>query len=235
MDRPWYLERAQQRLLQSPNRRRILERIRAVPGIHMRRLSRDLRIVVGTLEPHLRSLERIQLIVSHKEGRRRSFFAKDQIDVQDVRLLSVLRNRTWRKILVEILNEPGLTFGSLAQRVPRRASTTSYHLRRLQALGLVERAKVGRYAFLRLREPDLVRRLLDAYRPTYRGLYGYNQRLDPARGAAGPSAADVRADDVFRFLLNRALVANAEPTLRRAVPSRKEAGEPRLRPLARTA
>lgn len=222
MERPWYLERAQQRLLQSANRRRILERIRAVPGIHMRRLSRDLAMAVGTLGPHLRSLEQVQLIVSHKEGRRRSYFARDQIDAKDVRLLHVLRNRTWRKILLEILNEPGLAFGSLARRMPQRTSTTSYHLRRLKALGLVERAQVGRYAFFRLNQPERVRALLDAYRATYRGLYGYTQRLEAVRVGRAPAAAD-GADDVFQYLLHRTRLTDPSQAVR---PVRPAAGDP---------
>ncbi|MBI2078521.1 MAG: helix-turn-helix domain-containing protein [Euryarchaeota archaeon] len=195
------LTRIQTHLLSLENRRRILQRIHDLPGIHLRRLGRELGLAIGTVEPHLHLLEQYGLVLSHLEGKRRSYYAKEQVRPEDLPLLHHLRHRTWRKLLVDLLAEPGLTFSALSKRLPCRPSTVAYHLERLVRAGLVARTAVGRNAFYEVADTARMERLLSLYGSTFRGLVGRQQDLVPPDR---PSLAASEADDaVFSSLLSR--------------------------------
>jgi DNA-binding MarR family transcriptional regulator len=162
--------RIQEVLLTLDSRRRIYERIQAVPGIHMRRLARESRVAIGTLEHHVRMLERHGLVRCHKEGTRRAYFAVQAVDEADVRGLFLLRNRKWRPILLELLSRPGQTFEQLHVRLALNGSTLAYHLRRLCEHGALERTSIGRSSLYHLKDPDRLKRLFATYAKTFRPL-----------------------------------------------------------------
>ena len=194
------LSRIQNHLLSLDNRRRIFQRIRALPGIHLRRLARELGLAIGTLEPHLHLLEQYGLVLSHLQGKRRSYYAKDQVRPEDLPLLHHLRHRTWRKLLVDVLAEPGLNFSALAQRLPCRPSTVAYHLERLVTAGLLARTTVGRNAFYEVVDAARIERLLGLYGSTFRGLTGRRQDVVPPDALVD---MDSKGDPAFLHLVAR--------------------------------
>lgn len=191
-------ERVREALLALASRRRIYERIQAVPGIHLRRLARESRVAVGTLEHHVRMLERHGLVQCHKEGTRRAYFALEGVDEADVRGLFLLRNRKWRPILLELLAVPGQTFEELHQALAVHGSTLAYHLRRLCEHRALDRTSVGRSSLYHLREPERLKRLVTTYRSTFRGL--------------GPAPAPVVSSGPLQFLLARLPPPEPRPT-----------------------
>jgi DNA-binding transcriptional ArsR family regulator len=94
------------------------------------------------------------LIFHYKGARRKTYYARENVDPGDVPYLHALRNRIWRKVLLDVLNEPDIGFGDLAARMHCSASTSAYHLRRLLSMGLLQRTAVGRNAYYRLAEPE---------------------------------------------------------------------------------
>jgi DNA-binding transcriptional ArsR family regulator len=188
-------QRIQRKLLEAPIRARIYERVVRVPGIHLRRLVRDLELAMGTVEHHLHLLERHALIFHYKGARRKTYYARENVDPGDVPYLHALRNRIWRKVLLDVLNEPDIGFGDLAARMHCSASTSAYHLRRLLSMGLLQRTAVGRNAYYRLAEPERVRALIEAYRSTYRGLVGDRQHVGKQE--------EPTPQTIFEYLLRR--------------------------------
>lgn len=81
----WTRERIQRRVLALPSRRRIFEHIRDTPGVHLRRICRDLEMGVGNVEHHLHQLEKHDLIVSHKADKRKTFYVAGQVAEEDRR------------------------------------------------------------------------------------------------------------------------------------------------------
>lgn len=134
----------QRLLLHLPNRRRVFDAITARPGAHVRWLSRHLGLALGTVEHHVRQLERHGLIFSHQAGRRRTYYATGQVDIQEAPLWHALRKPLWATLLRGLLRHEACAVTELAAAVGLPRTTASYHLRRMQEQGLVQRFRVGR-------------------------------------------------------------------------------------------
>jgi DNA-binding transcriptional ArsR family regulator len=152
----WDPKRIQRRLLQLETRRRIYETVQRVPGIHLRRLVRDLGFGLGTVEHHLHVLERHGLLRSHVLGAgRRAFFVADAQAHADPELWMALRTPSNRRILEALFEDPDLAPAEIAARLRLSAATISYPLQRLVGWG------IGRGRIHQIADPDGVRRLLD--------------------------------------------------------------------------
>lgn len=151
-------------LLRVPKRRTVFEAIVACPGTHARRLSRDLGMALGVVEHHVRHLERHGLVYAHQAGRRRTLYAVGHVSPEDAPVLHLLRKPTWCRMLVALARaEHGVT--ELASALSLPPAMVSYNLRRLRALGVLGHVRAGREAAYYLREPERVRRLLEAVQP----------------------------------------------------------------------
>ncbi len=158
-------QEAQQRLLlRVPKRRRIFEAVVAFPGTHARRLSRELAIALGVVEHHIRLLERHRLLFAHQQGRRRTLYAVGHVAPEDAQVIHMLRKPHWG-LLLHALVEREQGVASLAAEVGLPPAATSYHLRRLRTLGLLDHVRAGRESAYLVRDPVRVRRLLAALRP----------------------------------------------------------------------
>lgn len=193
-------EEAMQRLLlRVPKRRRIFEAVVAFPGTHARRLSRELGIALGVVEHHVRLLERHRLLFTHQQGRRRTLYAAGHVAPEDAQVIHMLRKPHWG-LLLRALVEGEQGVASLAAEVGLPPAATSYHLRRLRTLGLLEHVRAGRESAYLVRDPVRVRRLLAALRPeatqaapdpAFAGLVLRAQMVHADLRAAGPGKAGV--------------------------------------------
>ncbi len=161
----WTRERIQRRVLELPTRRQIYEHIRDTPGVHLRRICRDLEMGVGNVEHHLHQLEKHDLIVSHKADKRKTFYVAGQVAEADRRWIHVLRKARPRRIVRGVLAHPEANTAELARRLDIERSTVSYHLNRLRERGLIERIVVGREHLHQVSDEERVRRLLDLQEP----------------------------------------------------------------------
>jgi predicted transcriptional regulator len=154
-------------LLALATRRRIYRRIQEAPGLHFRALQRDLSLSVGTLEYNLYQMERQGLVVVREEAGFKSYFPRDELDRRDRDVLHYLRQRTTRRLALEITEQPGIRFQELRARLGILPSALSHQLRRLVQAGIVEEERVGREKAYRCLEPERVRRLVVQYRATF--------------------------------------------------------------------
>lgn len=171
-------------LLQLPNRRRVYEAIVASPGLHGRRMARDLEMALGVVEHHLRQLTKHELVFFHEMGRRRTYYAVGHVEPEDARWIHALRKPNWGALLERLARDEAAV-GGLAQQVDLPPQTVSYHLRRLHAAGLVNHVKVGRESVYGLADSPRVARLIAAYHPEAQAsvpdacLEGLVQRAQP--------------------------------------------------------
>ncbi len=92
----------------------LLERIRSLPGISFGSLQRSLGLNKGTLEYHLRFLEKKREVFSRKTGRMRTYYSSSHDPSRTVGWEGILPEQ--RKVLEMIRSEPGLTPDQLLQR-----------------------------------------------------------------------------------------------------------------------
>lgn len=154
-------------LLELDTRRRIYEHVCQVPGAHLRKIQRDLEMPLGTLEYHLRQLEKYEMVVTRDDGRFKAYFPTEGMDRRDRDFLYYLRQEMPRKLALEIADQPGIGFQELKEKVPVSGSTVSFHLKKLIEAGIVADEKVGRKKIYRAPEADRIRRIVVRYRKSF--------------------------------------------------------------------
>lgn len=160
---------AAEELLTVENRRRIYERIHAMPGIHLRQIQRDLNISMGTLEYHLRRLELEGIVVTRETNRFKSYFTIGELDRRDKDYLYYLRQPMPRRIAREISKRPYTPLKLLIETMPVAPSTLSFHLKKLVRCGMIKEFTRGRTKFYELANPVRMSRLLERYGPLFDG------------------------------------------------------------------
>ncbi|MFQ6126090.1 MAG: winged helix-turn-helix transcriptional regulator [Candidatus Heimdallarchaeota archaeon] len=131
-------------LLLNPIRRRIYEVVCESPGIHCYRIASELATSQGTLDWHLRKLEKEGLINSTKFGGKRIYYPRKLSSVESARALAALRSKTAQAIFRLVINTPGMNQQEIANMVGVHHDTVRYHLTQFEKVGLVERFRDGR-------------------------------------------------------------------------------------------
>ncbi len=147
-------------LLRQPTRGAIYDAIRLAPGSHVRALSRTLDLALGTVEHHVRQLEKHALVFAHQNGRRRTLYASEDVDTRDAAILHAMAKPLWADILRALRDNPEVGVATVARELGIPASSLSHHLGRLRQQGLVEQHKVGRESIYLLTDPIRLQRHL---------------------------------------------------------------------------
>ncbi len=147
-------------LLRQPTRALVHAAIQRVPGTHVRALSRHLDLALGTVEHHVRQLEKHGIVFALQTGRRRTLYVAGEVDVRDAQVLHVLAKPVCAAVLRGLLERPEIGVADLALHLDLPASTLGHHLRRLKEQGLVVHHQVGRESIYLVLEPVRIKRLL---------------------------------------------------------------------------
>lgn len=153
-------------ILEVESRRRVYQFIRDNPGTHMREIRRRLEMTLGNLEYHLRYLERHDMISVQDNGYKR-YFIKQEIGIQDQKLLSLLRQKIPRRVAIFLLQNPESSHQEIHETFDVAASTLSYHIGKLVDAGLVEKQREGRYNIYSVADENVVARALVAYQESF--------------------------------------------------------------------
>jgi predicted transcriptional regulator len=121
---------------------------------------------MGQLEYHLRFLEE-QGLVGAKEDRYYKRFFPSDMGATERRLLSALRQEMPRRIVLLVLETPGMDHRTIQERTGLGASTLSFYMRDLIKKGLVERRREGRRSLYVVLDVDRVVKVLITYRPSF--------------------------------------------------------------------
>lgn len=132
-----------QEVLEHPGRQEVYERVKASPGISFVQLAEQVSFGQSTLNYHLRVLEKNEFIASVKDGRYLRFFDRQAGSYAGHRkhAVSALRNETSAAMARHIRAHPGVVQRDLAAAFGVTASTVNWHVTRLEAAGLVTRAR----------------------------------------------------------------------------------------------
>jgi len=115
----------------------ILEQVTKMPGIRYRELLRQTRLANGTLEYHLKMLEKSYKIkVERQEGRRAQYYPINFSSVE-AKIIGYIRNNVARQIVHFILSHDLCTFAEIVDHAKKAPSTVSWYLKRLSEAGIV--------------------------------------------------------------------------------------------------
>jgi predicted transcriptional regulator len=151
--------------LELATRRRLYGVVKEYPGIHVREAARQMRTSMALVEYHLALLREHGLVtVSKEDGYARLYPADAPAPGPGEReQLGLLRQRLPLRITLTLLDDGPTKHKELADALGLGKSTLSFHLRKLEAAGLVARDAEGRFA---VKDAPRVLRLLLAFPPT---------------------------------------------------------------------
>ncbi|MHB8634596.1 MAG: winged helix-turn-helix transcriptional regulator [Thermoplasmatota archaeon] len=166
-------------------RRRVFTLVQRHPGLHQSELARQLGISEPAAEHHLHHLTRAGLLQRAQEGRFVRYFAAVQGTVAagavpsgERKLVALLRQAKPLEIVANLLQEDWVTMGSLARRVALSPGAVTYQVRKLEAVGVVERVPAGPERRVRLVDRARLIEVLLAYEPPADLVAGFESLWD---------------------------------------------------------
>jgi predicted transcriptional regulator len=149
------------------NRKKIFDYISNNPGVHLRKISRDINIHLSTLRYHLDYLEEEGLISSKKEDNLRIYYASGKLNPLEKILTPLLQQKRFRDIIIALIEAPDLTSSQLAQKFSLSPSTTSKYMNILEKRDIVSHEKIGREKRYRIKDEGGVVKLLITYKKSF--------------------------------------------------------------------
>jgi predicted transcriptional regulator len=148
-------------------RKRIYEYIADNPGVHFRELQRSLGMPVGSLEYHLRYMEKRELVSSRNDAGYSRYYSRNRYDPEAKSIIAFMRQPIPRGIILFLLKEKKSSHGGILANFKISAATLSYHLKRMCNLGILRMEKAGRESFYEICQPDKVEEIVIIYRRSF--------------------------------------------------------------------
>lgn len=153
-------------ILENQNRRRIYALIDESPGIHLRELQRISEIPLTTLEYHISYMIRKKIVFAETQDHHKRYYTKP-LDPEDKKVLSALRQKRMREIVLVVLESGKAKYQLLAERLNLSHSTLSSYLKYLVNKNILAKEKIGYENLYTVREEDRVAKVLVAYKPSF--------------------------------------------------------------------
>jgi len=116
-------------------REQILTFIDLIPGSHLRKIQKKLTLPLGTIQYHLKVLEREGKIKSVRTKFYKNYYSSRESDEQ---ILAILNLDSPRKIIQFLAKNESVTHQQICKAIGLTSSTVSWHMKRLVELGLVQ-------------------------------------------------------------------------------------------------
>jgi predicted transcriptional regulator len=146
---------------------RVYDCIKAHPGIHLRKIGRELGLATGDVQYHLYKLEKEGRVNSIRNGLYKSFYPSNLFGEAQKRILGILSQDTAREVLLNIIRNPNTSQEELALVLKVSQPTISWHVKRLVELGILQKEQKGRsVAYQVLIEGAEILTFIENYHPT---------------------------------------------------------------------
>ena len=149
------------------NRRLIFDYILDNPGVHLRKISRDINIHLSTLRYHIDYLETKGLITSQKEDNLKIYFASGKLNPQEKKLTPLLQQKRFRDIILAIIGSDEPTSSEIAEKLSMNPSTTSKYIKILEEREVISHEKIGREKRYHINNEESVIKLLLTYKKSF--------------------------------------------------------------------
>jgi len=148
-------------------RRILFDHISKNPGVHLRKISRNLNMDLNTVRFHITYLEKSGLITSNIDMNRKIFFVANLFNLKDKKISGVLQQKRFRDIIILLLLRPGITHATISGKLSIKLSTLSKYLKHLEELKIITSHRDGRKKNYFVREKDNIVKLLITYKKSF--------------------------------------------------------------------
>ena len=152
-------------VLENSRRNEIYKFIKKNPGFHLREIQRRLKIPLSSLEHHVDYMIRHNVLYKERDGRYVRYFA-GQVTEEERRLISALRHKKLREIVLVVLEQKKVKFQDLRKDFDLPSSTLSYYLKHLVENCILRRQKIG-YESIYSIQDERVGKVLVMYEPSF--------------------------------------------------------------------
>jgi predicted transcriptional regulator len=151
-------------LLNLSRRKMIFHHISKYPGTYIREMEKALSLSVGDLQYHLQQLEKANLISSHDDGRRKRYFVKNEVNYLDREVLSFIKMRTPRRIIIFLLLHPNSSFKEILSQFNFTKGALSFHLKKLLNADIIINSKRETETIYKIKDENRIGQLLITYK-----------------------------------------------------------------------
>jgi predicted transcriptional regulator len=155
-----------EKVLENEHRRTIYNFVKENPGLHMRELQRRLKIPLSTLEYHLDYLEKKEALSLEDDRRYCRYFASEHT-TEEKKLLSALRQKRLREIILLVLGEEQACFKELSREMKIANSTLSHYLNFLTEKEILVKERIGAETCYRVKSEKAVVTSLLCYQASF--------------------------------------------------------------------
>jgi len=145
-------------ILNLRQRRDIYRFIYDNPGFHLSEISKRTNIPKTTLLHHMKFLEKQELIISKKLKGFTFYYASNILGKRDKEILTFLRQRTSRFILIILILYAACSQIELCERLEKSPKAIAYHLNKLVKADIIEVAPIRNGVVQRLVSHNIVLR-----------------------------------------------------------------------------
>jgi len=150
-------------MLNLSRRKMIFHQISKYPGTYIREMEKSLSLSLGDLQYHLQQLEKADLISSHDDGRRKRYFVKNEVNYFDREILSFIKMRTPRRIILFLMINPESTFKEILAEFYFTKGALSFHLKKLIKANIVINIKREKEMIYRIKDENRISQIVIAY------------------------------------------------------------------------
>ena len=127
-------------VLEFKTRKKIFDIILKYPGLHLRELIRFSNLSEGTLRYHLKYLLKNGIILEKSNDNFVRYYIKDNIGVEDKKILHFLRQNIPRSIILYLLANAFVSQIELSKDIGKHPTTIEFHLQKLIDANIIEEA-----------------------------------------------------------------------------------------------
>ena len=137
------------------------------PGLHFRELQRRTGLATGSLQYHIDYLKKKGLITEQKSWDYSRFYPTKELSEKEQEIMSSLRQKNVRKLLIFLLKNPGSNHGQIQKNLGLSPSTVSWYLKRSVESGILHQEKKGRQSHFYITDPETMIKILITYRESF--------------------------------------------------------------------
>ena len=128
-------------IFQLENRRKLYNFILNNPGLHLRELSRRLKMKYFNLNYHINHLRKLDLVIIRKDDFYLRIYAKNKVSKEKKNIVNIIRKKTPRHILIFMCTYAITSQKELSDHLDKHPSSIKVHLEKLIDMNIIEKAE----------------------------------------------------------------------------------------------